>query len=72
MNEQNMASENGAYVIKKSKRSSIVAFIVCVVVAFLIWSYADALALKEEKEKASLNTEPAVTDVSEAEQGADE
>lgn len=70
MNEQNMAPENGAYVIKKSKRSSIVAFIVCVVVAFLIWSYADALALKEEKEKAEIGTEPAVTDSVEAEQGA--
>lgn len=68
MNEQNMASENGAYVIKKSKRSSVVAFIICIVVAFLIWSYAEALALKEEK--AEGGAEPAVTDSVEAEQGA--
>lgn len=70
MNKQNTAPENGAYVIKKSKRSSVVAFIISIVVAFLIWSYAEALALKEEKEKAEIGTEPAVTDSVEAEQGA--
>ena len=65
MNEQNMAQENGAYVIKKSKKSSVIAFIVCVVVAFLIWSYAEALALKAEKDGA----EPSLTDT---EQSANE
>ncbi len=52
MNEQTTAQDNGAYVVKKSKKSSVIAFIVCVVVAFLIWSYAEAVALKEEKDKA--------------------
>ena len=69
MNEQNMAQDNGAYVIKKSKKSSVIAFIICVVVAFLIWSYAEALALKEEKDKAALGADSAVT---ETEQGANE
>lgn len=69
MNEHNMAQENGAYVIKKSKKSSVIAFIVCVVVAFLVWSYAEALALKEKNDMAALGAESAVT---ETEQGTNE
>ena len=53
MNEQGSAQERGAYLIKKSRRSSVIAFIVCIVVAFLIWSYAEALTLKEANDSAT-------------------
>ncbi len=72
MNEQTAAQENGAYIIKKSKKSSVIAFIVCVVVAFLIWSYAEALALKEAKDNAAMGGKSDVTDVTDAEQSANE
>ncbi|MBE6706903.1 MAG: hypothetical protein E7577_04590 [Ruminococcaceae bacterium] len=72
MNEQATVQDNGAYVIKKSKKSSVIAFIVCVVVAFLIWSYAEAVSLKEEKDKAALGGDNAVTENTEAAQSANE
>lgn len=34
--------DDGSYVVKKTKKSSIFAFIVCVLVAFVIWAYAEA------------------------------
>lgn len=67
MNEQNIAPEGGAYVIKKNKKSSVVAFIVCIVVAFLIWSYAEALALKAEKDQAALGADTTVTETEQSE-----
>ena len=53
MNEQTATQERDAYLVKKSRKSSVIAFIVCVVVAFLIWSYAEAVTLKEAKDNAS-------------------
>ena len=34
--------DDGTYVVKKSKKSSIFAFILCVLIAFVIWAYAEA------------------------------
>lgn len=33
--------EDGSYVVKKSRRSKILAFIVCVLIAFCIWAIAE-------------------------------
>ena len=33
--------EDGSYVIKKNRRSNILAFIVCVLIAFIIWAIAE-------------------------------
>lgn len=33
--------EDGSYVIKKNRRSNILAFIVCVLIAFSIWAIAE-------------------------------
>lgn len=40
--EQNVEHDDGSYVVKKSKRSSIMAFIICLLIAFVIWAYATA------------------------------
>ena len=34
--------DDGTYVAKKSKKSSVLAFILCLLIAFVIWAYADA------------------------------
>ena len=34
--------DDGSYVVKKSKKHSIFAFIVCVLIAFVIWAYVEA------------------------------
>lgn len=34
--------DDGSYVVKKTKKSSILAFIFCVLIAFVIWAYAEA------------------------------
>ena len=31
---------DGTYVVKKSRKSSVLAFIVCVLIAFVVWAYA--------------------------------
>ena len=49
--EENVTVErdDGSYVVKKTKKSSILAFVFCVLLAFVIWSYAEA----EEKKNAT-------------------
>ncbi len=32
--------DDGTYVVKKSRKSNILAFILCLLVAFVIWAYA--------------------------------
>lgn len=45
--------DDGSYVVKKTKKSSIFAFVVCVLVAFVIWAYAEATEKGGEKDTAS-------------------
>ncbi len=56
--------DDGSYVTKKSKKSSIFAFIVCVLIAVVVWAYAEAT---ETQRLAAESTSVAVTD---AEQSA--
>ncbi len=48
--KKNIAAEHddGTYVVKKSGRRSILAFILCILVAIVIWASAEA----SEKQKA--------------------
>ncbi len=52
-NKDNIAEhDDGTYVVKKSRKSSILAFILCFLLAVVIWSYAEAEEKRqEEKEK---------------------
>ena len=43
---------DGTYVVKKNRKESVIALIVCVLIAFAIWIYAKNAELKEHKEQA--------------------
>ncbi len=53
MNNENKRTssviDDGTYVVKKSRKSSIFAFIVCVLVAFIIWASAEATEKKQQE-----------------------
>ena len=34
--------DDGNYVVKKSRKSNILAFILCLLVAFIIWAYTES------------------------------
>ena len=34
--------DDGTYVVKKSRKSNILAFILCLLVAFVIWAYTES------------------------------
>ena len=40
-NKYSEEHEEGSYVVKKSRRFNILAFIVCVLIAFSIWAIAE-------------------------------
>lgn len=42
--------DDGSYVVKKSKKRNIVAFILCVLIAFVIWLYASNIDKKKQVE----------------------
>ena len=43
---------DGTYVVRKNRKESIIALIVCVLIAFAIWIYARNAELKGQKEQA--------------------
>ncbi len=57
--------DDGSYIVKRSRRTSILAFVICVLIAVLIWAYAEA----DEKQKAAALSE-AVEAVAESAKGA--
>ena len=49
--EKNYVREDGSYVVKKSKKGNILAFIVCVLIALTIWIYVanrDIIRFRED------------------------
>ncbi len=46
--------DDGSYVVKKSKKSSVLAFILCLLIAFVIWAYADATESENKAESDSV------------------
>ncbi len=43
--------DDGTYVVKKNRKESIIALIICVLIAFAIWVYAKNAEIKEESEQ---------------------
>ena len=41
---------DGSYVVKKSRKHNILAFILCVLIAFTIWLYATNKDIEKEKD----------------------
>lgn len=39
--------DDGSYVVKKSRRSNILAFIVCLLIAFVIWAIAEGAKVRK-------------------------
>lgn len=65
MAKQNERVENdGTYVVPKNRKKSILAFILCVLVAFLIWIYASNKEDKERTEGEEESSSVAVSYVS--------
>ena len=46
-------NDDGSYVVKKSKKSNILAFIICLVIAFIIWTYTVNIEMIEQKKAAA-------------------
>ena len=61
------AHDDGTYVVKKTRKSSVAALIVCLLVAFIIWCYAKTVALKEQAEEQSNGGNAQVSDTVSAE-----
>ena len=57
-NEQN--HDDGSYVVKKSRKRNIIAFILCLLIALVIWLYASNIEQKKQAE-AQHNTVPSST-----------
>ena len=53
-NEQN----DGSYVVKKSKKSSLFAFIICFLIAFIIWAYTTSYGDKTSKPDTDTDNTP--------------
>lgn len=48
--QNEMMSDDGTYVVKKNRKMNIVAFILCVLIAAVIWLYATNIEEKEREE----------------------
>lgn len=49
--------DDGSYVVKKTKKSSVLAFILCLLIAFVIWAYADATESENKAVADSASTQ---------------
>ncbi|MBE6577127.1 MAG: hypothetical protein E7653_03210 [Ruminococcaceae bacterium] len=60
MNKHTHEHNDGSYVVKKSKKSSIFAFIICFLIAFVIWaytmSYGDGADVPEDNDTVTEET----------------
>lgn len=59
--EKENVYDDGSYVVKKSRRHNILALIVCILVAFVVWLYAANTEREENKQKENEGTQTAVT-----------
>ena len=50
-------NDDGSYVVKKSKKSNIFAFVLCVIIAFVIWLYTVSVEINEQN-KTNANLTP--------------
>ncbi len=47
--------DDGTYVVKKNRKESIVALIICILIAFAIWIYAKNAEIKENSEEPPIS-----------------
>ena len=59
--EKENVYDDGSYVVKKSRRHNILALIVCILVAFVVWLYAANTEREENMQKENEGTQTAVT-----------
>ncbi len=57
-----MMQDDGTYVVKKNHKMNIAAFIICLLVAVVIWIYATNTEAKEEAEERQENSASAAVD----------
>ena len=55
--------DDGTYVVKKTKKTSIFAFIICVLVAFVIWAYVEATEAKVKEKNLPDDTSVACAEL---------
>ena len=55
------ARDEGSHFVEKNKKFHIFAFILCVLIAFVIWLYASNLEKNKEATNITNNTQAAVT-----------
>ena len=60
---------DGTYVVKKSRKHNILAFILCVLIAFVIWLYATNNEKKEKLEENAVEQAQAVEAASASSEG---
>ena len=50
-NKDENVYDDGTYVVKKNRKESIIALIVCILIAFAIWVYAKNAEIREANEQ---------------------
>ena len=64
--EKENVYDDGSYVVKKSRKYNILALIICLFVAFVVWLYAANTEREENNQKENEGTQTVeVTDTSE-------
>ena len=64
--EKENVYDDGSYVVKKSRKYNILALIICLLVAFVVWLYAANTEREENNQKENEGTQTVeVTDTSE-------
>ena len=61
--EKDHGYDDGSYVIKKNRKFSVIAFILCVLIAFVIWLYATGKANADQAEAETTAKESLCADV---------
>ena len=59
--EKENVYEDGSYVVKKSRKHNILALIICILVAFVVWLYAANQEREENKDKNTVASQSAET-----------
>lgn len=57
--------DDGTYVVKRTRKSSVIAFIVCILIALVIWCYAKADAIKNSEAEETADDKVAAEDTAE-------
>ena len=61
--EKDHGYDDGSYVIKKNRKFSFLAFILCMLIAFAIWVYATNTELRSIEEEESTKQDSLYTQV---------